>query len=644
MNTKSRLERAAKCLQAMQLPGGGFESTSLATKYAKEGDQTYRTTFFPSLILQALRDVQLKPVIGVKKQIADFIIGQKSATWSFNYWDRQSDEFRSKPYPDDLDDTFCALAALQAERPEIFTPTVLAAIAKLLITTELQEGGPYKTWLTTLPNLEWHDVDVAVNANIANFLSQQEIELPSIMKLVETAISSNQLKSPYYTNAYPLIYFIARWYDGEHSRTLIETLLTRKKGVGWQHPQRTAMVITSLLRLGYDYRKLESAVEYLLHLQQADGGWEAEAFCMDPSIDNGIRYGSSRALSTALCIEAITVYEEKARKLKKTSSKETAQKKFYDSVTFFVEHRIKSIERSELRSGLYKIFKQIKTQDNDSQIILLPLLVAHSFGYAQPTETLQQLSCISLWGWMAYTTYDDFLDGEGEARLLPAANVCLRYLVEQLTSLLPSSPSFHKEADRIMERLDAANAWELVNCRGYQVNQVLHVTQIPDYGDYWQLADRSLGHTISALGVLYASGVSSKSPAMNALRDFMYHYLIARQLNDDAHDWYEDLLQDHVNAVAASLLNAMYPVMPKGELKIDVISKKTALQQLLWEEVIDQVCVDIQHHVELARAALQRRGVDVDKEAFEKLLQPIESAATQALQKRNEALEFIAAL
>lgn len=644
MNTARRLEQTATYLQAVQLAGGGFESVSLPTKYAKQGDRIYRTTFFPSLILQALASVRITSLESVKKQLVNFLTEQKSGAWSFNYWDRQSNEYKTKPHPDDLDDTFCALAALQSEQPDIFTPSALASIAKLLIAAEKQEGGPYKTWLTTSPNLDWHDVDVAVNANIGNFLARQDVELPSVMGLIETAIAKNQLKSPYYPNIYSHIYFIARWYQGEYQERLISMLLTRKKGAAWQSAQRTAMAITSLLKLGYDYRQLASSVEYLFHLQQPDGSWETEAFCVDPSVENGVRYGCSRALSTALCLEAITLYEERARVSRAVSKSKTASSQFYRSVMTSVEKCINRVERTELKEGLRKILAQIKTQDADSQIVLLPQIVAQSFEYDISSQVLGRLARISLWGWMAYTTYDDFLDGEGEVRLLPAANVCLRYLVEELITVLPESVAFHKEADHVMERLDAANAWELVNCRGQVSGHILHIEQIPDYGDYWQLADRSLGHTISALGVIYASDTLTKAPVLKALRDFMYHYLIARQLNDDAHDWYDDLLQGHINAVSAVLLRSMHPVVPKGGLKIDVVAKKAALQKLLWEEVIDYVCEDIEHHIGLAREALQEHGLAVNTETFEKLLQPIEKASTLALAKRNEALEFIAAL
>jgi hypothetical protein len=106
-----------------------------------------RTTFFPSLILLALSHFDQPEAQHIKRRTAQFLLKQKSDGWSFNYWDRKSAASRAQPYPDDLDDSFTALAALWHYQPTLIDGKALAAAAKLLIATERQEGGPYKTWL-----------------------------------------------------------------------------------------------------------------------------------------------------------------------------------------------------------------------------------------------------------------------------------------------------------------------------------------------------------------------------------------------------------------------------------------------------------------------------------------------------------------
>jgi len=85
-----------------------------------------------------------------------------------------SKEFKSKPYPDDLDDTFCALNALYLFDRKLISGSAYAYIIQLLTKVEKNEGGPYKTWLVSKKTSGWDDVDIVVNSNIAYFLWLQE--------------------------------------------------------------------------------------------------------------------------------------------------------------------------------------------------------------------------------------------------------------------------------------------------------------------------------------------------------------------------------------------------------------------------------------------------------------------------------------
>lgn len=88
-------------------------------------------------------------VESIKQKTASFLLSQKGDYWSFNYWFRNSEEYVSLPYPDDLDDTFCALAALYEYNPGLFDGEVMARIATMLTSAEKQEGGPYDMWLVS---------------------------------------------------------------------------------------------------------------------------------------------------------------------------------------------------------------------------------------------------------------------------------------------------------------------------------------------------------------------------------------------------------------------------------------------------------------------------------------------------------------
>lgn len=641
--TAAELNRATaagiRYLEGVQLPRGGFLSYSTTDPEDFERAFAYRTTFFPSLILSALSQCEIDGSQVVRRRLVDFLLAQHSEAWSFNYWDRTSPESRAQPYPDDLDDTMAALAALWSADPALFDGKLNAHLAKLLIATEVEPGGPYRTWLVDeQADQQWQDVDLAVNANIARCLSLQGVKLPNLERLIDSAISKDEIRSPYYPNAYPLIYFTSQWYQGTHRDELQRRLLDWQQQGYWHNPLQTALAISSLCRLGGAAKTLQPASMYLLSTQASDGSWPASAFCIDPMQRGQTAYAGSPALTTALCIEALQLYQQ--RPPDQQLAQPMADPR-YTTVTRQVRDRLQQLEASELKRLSLKTLRRLLQQDTDRQIVLLPWLIADALQREVDESVLRQLAAASLWGWMAYTLYDDFLDDEGDAAYLPVANVCLRQLVLTLQASLEQA-DFQQWCRAILDRQEAANAWEVTYCRAKVRKGTLYVGHLPDYGDYSQLADRSFGHAIAAFGVLAAAGLTKNSPAAGYLQDFFRHYLIARQLDDDAHDWEEDLRAGRLNAVTTLVL-AAYQGRHGLKKAIDLQAASDELRLLMWEEVMPVVCKDITRHVQAARRALkQTRFPQTRKLAG--LLARHERSAQQAMQRRTETMEFIATL
>ncbi len=414
-------------IRSQLLPsGGGVLSYSSAKKQDFSVAKPYRTTFFPSLILLALADDTSPAAVSIKKKLAVFLLGQKSAQWSFNYWDRTSAEHKKLPYPDDLDDTFCAFAALWHYDAKLFTGEVTAAMAQLLIANEIAAGGPYRTWLVgdgSAP--KWRDVDLAVNANVGYFLSLQGVELKNVVELLDAAIGNNKLVSPYYPDAYPLLYFIARWYRGGLQKQLVGLLLREQAEGVWSSPLHTALSVSALLHLGYPANKLRLAQEYLLGSQQSNGSWPVATFCIDPTQQGKTYYAGSAALTTAFCLEALDLYRQHAKPLLEKSGK-ASDNHHYAVVKKTAAKTIANLGHADLARYTTLVLRRIITRDADKQIILLPWFIAKATKLPADEKILQQLATASLWGWMAYTTYDDFLDGEGDKqklhRILKAAH------------------------------------------------------------------------------------------------------------------------------------------------------------------------------------------------------------------------------
>lgn len=624
-----------------QMASGGFQSFRLGEPNVSH-PKRYRTTFIPSLIALALQEVPNSS--GIREKIQNFLIAQKSDEWSWNYWDRASASTLTMPYPDDLDDTFLALAALWQIDQKMFTPNVMAYIANLLFAAEQQPGGPYKTWLVGEDTDKiWHDTDFVVNSNVAYFLALQKVELPELVVFVEEAIQSKKLTSPYYPDIQPAAYFTARWYKGGCVGQLQDQVLATYSGGHWATPHDTALGVTTLLRLGYPPRQLNEAIKYLKTTQRQSGGWPAGPICSD-TIRPGetVKYfmGCS-SLTTALCIEALHLHE---MALTVSKAKKKPEAAHYKAVTDEVGLVIKLLHQPDLRRRTKLLFNQIIESDQDKQIVLLPWLVAKAFNVKPKEQLLHQLARVSIWGWMAYTIFDDFLDNEGEPITLPSAVMAHRQLSLTLSDTLPGDAGFQAEVREIMNQLDGANAWEVSHCRGTLEGERFLIAALPDYGDYWQLADRSLGHTIAGVGVLYGSRLRSGAIEITQLKKFFHHYLIARQLNDDAHDWEEDLAKGHVNAVAVMILKQWITAGHTLSEGIHLQNDKKELRLIMWQTVIDKVCRDIHKHVLLAKEALRHPELSIQHDLLFAALQPLEEAAHRALETRDEALEFIASL
>src|ERR1700722_18715913 len=117
------LEEGIAAIKKEQSPDGSFSSTT-----------GYRTTFLAANILSCLNAVDtlafdtalampefgcMGNLMAIRKMVASFLLNEKSENASFNYWASDTPEKKTMPYPDDLDDTFVALAALNGYDPAI---------------------------------------------------------------------------------------------------------------------------------------------------------------------------------------------------------------------------------------------------------------------------------------------------------------------------------------------------------------------------------------------------------------------------------------------------------------------------------------------------------------------------------------------
>ncbi len=638
-------------IKSRQKADGSFDSLSF-----REGSEptVSLNTFTTSLILSCLASVRPaagsedeRSVAQVTAAGADFLLREKSAHWSWNYWQRGNAEANRTPCPDDLDDTSMALYALSAHRPQAITGDALAQVTRLLTLAEDRVGGPYHTWIIDRKkDGRWHDVDIVVNANIATFLKTQNVRLPRLVSFADACIKEGKFNSKYYT---PLAaaYAISRWYDGSMKKELAVIVANLKQKDGtWGDTLSDTLAISTLARLGAD------ETVYAKALRRLEGATcEAIPFYVEAIKDKVVVRSGAEALTAAFCLKALELGHAAGGSNAREASVQPAALDIQDAVALRTHDEVLRRARETLSlfprktvTKIDSILERMTSRDPGRQITLLPYFFARGMadGGKVPDSLAIELGTANLLGWLAYKIYDDILDDEGEPGLLPVANVCLRAVTDSYRRILPAEhqPLF----DELMNATERANAWERESCRiGIlsAAGTVIEAATVPTYSNHAILADKSLAHALGPAAILTTVAGKGLFTDLRQTLGFFRNYIIARQLNDDAHDWYTDLERGFANSVSAKVLKTYFgQIAPLTSCNVG--GKKRELEGIFWDRIVDAVLVDISDHISQARKNLGRIGALSDTAYLESLLAPLERAVSKTAAEKRKTLDFLA--
>lgn len=628
------IRRGLAFLDKTQETDGSFVSWSSRRPEPFRRIRTWRTVFVPALMLGALGPVANPEAFRIREGLAGFLYGQKDDNWSFNYWAKDAPEYKTQAYPNDLDDTFCALAGLYMHDPALVDEAALARAIKLLLATETEVGGPYRTWLVSSDSAPiWLDVDAAVNSNVAWFLSSVSDVLPKLERLMDGAIASDTYSSPYYPSEHTLVYFFARSYDGPFKKQLLRK--ARRLGRSAGNDLERALILSARLRLG-ETQDLSAAARALAAGQGREGAWPAAAFYEDPVKDDKRYYNGGPALTTAFALEALTLYARAGQAPQASRTAKDSDTR--DSILESARTRNRGLN-SDIRIPLADSLRKLADGDNGDEIMLLPHRFNDSLLRPLPdtaAQMLDDLGLANLYGWLAYTIYDDFLDETGNPRLLPVANMAMRRSLDIFSEASPDQ-GLPRLARAIFDIMDGANAWEQTRCRAAVSGGRIKIERLPDYGDLSKLAERSLGHTLPPLAVLLGGGMERDSEPFDHVRMALKHYLIVRQLNDDVHDWPEDLQNGHLSYVVTRLLADMG--VTRGEHDTAVLSQ-TARRQF-WHATLPDLCREMRLHVKTSRSELRRSGLFKPGDIISLLIGRLDDSISDTLKKQRGARKFL---
>jgi len=637
------LKSAALYLQQQQLSSRNFKSFSSAKLESFSVQTSYETTFINTIILSALQSISTKNnliLTSLKNNLAQFLLAQKSRLWTWNYWTQHSTEKKLFPLPDDLDDSSCAWAALYQAQPQLFTGQTMAIITQTLVKLETKPGGPYHTWvINNTKHRHWTGIDLVVNSNIAYFLKLHQITLPKLTAFFDQHIVNKNYRSQYYPTPYPVIYFLARSYAGDNKDKIIRHLLSLQNGDQlWNNPLNTALAGTALLRLGYHSPKLmTTTIHYLQKTQLTNGSWPAASFCCDPSIDNIPHYAGAASLTTALVLEYLSLSKLKktAMFFKKNTPKHLVEQKTWKEISSHLAQLNKNIQPL-VKTSLTKLHLA------DQKHHISPW-VEHFIQSLNKTNQTQldyqlELSLANLWGWLAYTIYDDVFDQDANVAALSLANIAQRQFIISYQEIINSCPQFLPIFTTIMNEVDLANFKE-VNERTKVKNKTLILPKnLPNYSQLTIIAQKSIGYALGPIAILCQLDYLISDAPIQKWLQFMRHYLTARQLNDDAHDWEIDLKNGQLTPVVVRIISAI-----KNKPQAITLDPKTLdfLQQIFWHQVLPAVIEDIKTQLQLAAQALKQNSIIKNPQFFQQLLTKLSKIADKTLQEQQRIIEFV---
>ncbi len=523
---------------------------------------------------------------------------------------------RQKPiYPDDLDDTALAYAAQQLYAPEGLSGRQLACFAQALIRAEIAVGGPYNTWLTDWQkNRQWADIDPVVNANIALALSLHGVRLPGLDAYFSNCLNASQLTSRYYLSPLTVLYFISRAYGGPGQQQGVEIIRSLQKGKTWGSPLASALAICSLLRW-QEPENLKNAVTYLLKTQ-TNGFWETEKLYIESGTTKKQMFYGSRAVTTAICLEALALYREQQHTSQ--SSKRTS----HDSVLLK-----KIIEKNTRECSAVNPSFGKRMAIESSQLLTHPFWRETVLWAKQAARALHKSHCLAkadlyafgvaqLSGLIGYGLADRIIDRQAPVSDIPFALFATRRCATLYAKLWPVA------SEKILSDMELSFQDE--------AHGILPA----------EVARKSIGCTMPALAVF--DGYSDQKKNLPYFEGYFLKLLEARQWNDDAHDYLDDIAAQRITPVTRLLENLYARNNPQTADALASLPLEQ-LQQFFWSKAFPEICLSIDDCLTSADIYLDRVGLP-DPAYFQGLLRTQKTALDGARKKLKLNLSFLEAM
>lgn len=287
--------------------------------------------------------------------------------------------------------------------------------------------------------------------------------------------------------------------------------------------------------------------------------------------------------------------------------------------------------------------------NRDGQMSLMPYFFKKALGKngKQLNDLLiAKLGLANTFFWTAFIIYDDFWDEDEKAapKLLPVANFLARSYISYFNKVLPGNNQFTDFFTNLMDKLDSANTWETLHCRTKVEDNLFYIPKrLPSYQNYTKKFEPASGHVLGCVTLMMKLGYKINSKDINNLLDYFKNYLIAMQINDDAHDLQEDLSRGHLSTVVVMFLHDWQKKYPEQKI-INLKNDLEKIQQLFWFTTIKKSCKLTISYTTKARKSLAIMSFLENPQYLERFINISEKVAKDAQTEYKKSLDLLQAL
>ncbi len=553
-----KINRVLRLLECLQKSDGSFAARVI-------GSDRETLSIFPTLCcancLLAVNDEVARNILRKTRRL---ILANQSENLTWNYWRAST----AKPCPNDLDDASNTMTVLLSSN--LADTKTVKAYGEALYLTDGGYGGPFNTWILNRRERgrDWHDIDIVVNANILRSLNMLGVEANGLTSFIKSCVERERYHSKYYENIITIIYHITRAYQGKSISSLVrksekhcEELIAGES----RDPLLLAHALSTLIRLNGRSDLMKSILACLLSVEFA---WDKPFPFYTETISGGIsnRVGSP-AITLSAVAEALFLYnrhwsKEKSFHSATNSCKNEELEKIADSHILSSACASPEIINRKISVAIQCILRG----KNIRRVLELPMRAGKELVGVEPIdgEVLDACVAIGIAGWAAWTCSDAIRDSEPLNELGNESNggkdnasnrndrLAVFSILQSITHELINRLQLPLNKLRHIYRLIAS--MEEANCgNGKSERPCEKRIENRVYGLRRTSAEKSMGAAIPLLALMMKSSANKKD--IRNCQKFFFHFILARQLSDDACDWREDLAGGRETLMTRWILN-----------------------------------------------------------------------------------------